>query len=60
MGLAVAADLVALALIVGLIVAGMFLIQSMTSSRSILRVRAAALVSIVLMVLLMYWMSRGD
>ena len=54
-----AADLVALALIVGLIVAGVFLIQSMSSSRSLLKVRAAALVSIVLMVLLMYWMSRG-
>ena len=50
-------DLLVLALVVGDIVAGAFLIHSMTVTRSVFRVRAAALVSIVLTIALMVAIS---
>jgi hypothetical protein len=50
-------DLLVLALVVGDIVAGAFLMHSMTVKRSVARVRAAALVSIVLTIALMVALS---
>lgn len=50
-------DLLVLALVVADIVAGAFLIHSMTVTRSVVRVRAAALVSIVLTIGLMVALS---
>jgi hypothetical protein len=53
------ADLVGLALIVGLILAGAFLVHSMSVTRSLIRVRVAALVSIVLMIAFMVHTTSG-
>ena len=50
-------ELLVLALVVGDIAAGAFLIHSMTVTRSVVRVRAAALVSIVLTIALMIAIS---
>ena len=52
-------ELYGLAILIGLIASGVYLIHSMTVTRSVAHVRLAALVSIVFMVLLMVYMSTG-
>jgi hypothetical protein len=53
-------DLIGLALIVGLVISGVYLVHSMTVTQSVTGVRVSALVSIVLMILFMAWIStRG-
>jgi hypothetical protein len=48
-------DLVGLALLLGLIASGTFLMHSMEVTRSVPRVRMAALVSVVFMIGFMLW-----
>ncbi len=50
-------DLVVLVLVIGLIVSGIFLIHSMQVTRSLVRVRIAGVVSLVLMVLLIAFVA---
>jgi hypothetical protein len=50
-------ELIGLALIVGLVASGAYLVHSMTVTQSLVRVRISALVSLVFMILFMFWMS---
>lgn len=52
-------DLVGLALLIGVLASGTFLMHSMQVSRSIPRVRFAAVVSLLFMIGLIYWMGWG-
>ena len=52
-------DWYGLALIVGLITSGVYMVHSMTVSRSIVRVRVSALVGIVMMMLFMLHVGSG-
>lgn len=58
MGLAVV-DLVGLALILGLVGSGAFLLHSMEVTRSLPRVRLAAVLSIVFMISFIFYVSLG-
>ena len=48
-------DLLGLGLLIGLLVSGTFLMHSMEVSRSVIRVRVSALMSIVFMIGFMLW-----
>ena len=48
-----------LALLIGVLASGTFLMHSMEVSRSIPRVRFAAVVSLLFMIGLIYWMGWG-
>jgi hypothetical protein len=50
-------DIVVLLLVIGLIVSGIFLIHSMQVTRSLVRVRIAGVVSLVLMILLIAFVA---
>lgn len=52
-------DTLALALLVGVLASGAYLIHSMTVTRSVVRVRIAAVVSIVLTLAFMIVLARG-
>jgi hypothetical protein len=52
-------DWYGLALISGLIASGIYMVHSMTVTKSIVRVRASALVGIVLMMLFMLHVGSG-
>ncbi len=52
-------DILALALLVGVLASGAYLIHSMTVTRSVARVRVAAIVSIVLTLAFMIVLARG-
>ena len=52
-------DTLALALLIGVLASGAFLIHSMTVTRSVLRVRVAAAVSIVLTLAFMIVLAGG-
>ena len=58
MGLAVV-DLVGLVLVLGLIGSGAFLVHSMEVTRSVARVRLAAVLSIAFMIAFMVHITRG-
>lgn len=52
-------DMVGLALLIGLLASGTYLMHSMEVSRSVPRVRIAALLSIVFMIAFIYWYTEG-
>lgn len=52
-------DALALALLIGVLASGAYLIHSMTVTRSVVRVRIAAVVSIVLTLAFMIVLARG-
>ena len=52
-------DTLALALLIGVLASGAYLIHSMTVTRSVARVRVAAIVSIVLTLAFMIVLARG-
>jgi len=52
-------DVVGLALLMGLLASGTYLMHSMEVSRSVPRVRFAALLSIVFMIAFIYWYTEG-
>jgi len=58
-GRALTNDTLALALLIGVLASGAFLIHSMTVTRSVLRVRVAAAVSIVLTLAFMIVLAGG-
>ena len=58
-GRALTNDTLALALLIGMLASGAYLIHSMTVTRSVMRVRIAAIVSIVLTLAFMIVLARG-
>lgn len=50
---------IGLVLIIGLIVSGVYLVHSMTVTRSLVRVRVAAIVSLVFMIAFMAYTYSG-
>ena len=58
-GRALTNDTLALVLLIGVLASGAYLIHSMTVTRSVARVRVAAIVSIVLTLAFMIVMARG-